>query len=395
MTRVICSTRVVRPVDLVIASLLALNWLLLHGAVAASSDFLYRWNSLADMERTVRAASSNPGAYPACSDEQANEYMRIFNKCKPCLVDGGECPDDCCASASAEAEQAMWCEIGTCCARAAVKEGSRSAMLFLDGASASGDGGGKCADSLQVSSDCKQCAFASDIEGNPTNCDSYPFLDSSSKLEAPTQCQTAAVGTAESDSSDSSDSSDQPDEDTDSKCFPAAATVELESGDIVTINSLAIGDRVRVAPNEFSTVFMFTHKTADVESNFVHISTDSGRAVALTTGHYVHTSVGLKAAAFVGKGDRLILSTGLQTVVTNIGTVRTKGLFNPQTVHGDIVVDGLIASTYTTHFHPVLAHASLHPLRWLYAVTGFTLKMLESGTNSAVSLVPAGRSVYN
>ncbi len=46
-----------------------------------------------------------------------------------------------------------------------------------------------------------------------------------------------------------------------------------------------------------------------------------------------------------------------------VDTVWERGLYNPQTAAGDIVVDGFVASTYTTFASPRAAHALLAPLR--------------------------------
>ena len=56
---------------------------------------------------------------------------------------------------------------------------------------------------------------------------------------------------------------------------------------------------------------------------------------------------------------------------------RARGLYNPHTLHGDVVVDGVLTSTYTGVVHPALAHALLAPLRQLYSAG------LSFGTNVA------------
>lgn len=44
--------------------------------------------------------------------------------------------------------------------------------------------------------------------------------------------------------------------------------------------------------------------------------------------------------------------------------------FNPQTLDGDILVDGIVTSTYTTAVAPRVARAVLSPLRLLYTLDG-------------------------
>jgi hypothetical protein len=56
------------------------------------------------------------------------------------------------------------------------------------------------------------------------------------------------------------------------------------------------------------------------------------------------------------------------------------GLFNPNTLHGDVVVNGVLTSTYTDSLAPSLWHAALWPLRGIYlAGASFTGGNWESG----------------
>jgi hypothetical protein len=48
-----------------------------------------------------------------------------------------------------------------------------------------------------------------------------------------------------------------------------------------------------------------------------------------------------------------------------VSTEWAEGLYNPHTMHGDIVVDGVHTSTYTDSVAPALAHALLWPVRML------------------------------
>jgi hypothetical protein len=51
----------------------------------------------------------------------------------------------------------------------------------------------------------------------------------------------------------------------DDACFPADGQVELQGGNKVPMSALKVGDHVRVGPSEFSEVYMFTHKDAEVK----------------------------------------------------------------------------------------------------------------------------------
>ncbi len=49
-------------------------------------------------------------------------------------------------------------------------------------------------------------------------------------------------------------------------------------------------------------------------------------------------------------------------IVQAVGSVVADGLYNPQTAHGNIVVDGVLCSTFTSAIHPLLAKTLLLPL---------------------------------
>lgn len=176
-----------------------------------------------------------------------------------------------------------------------------------------------------------------------------------------------------------------------SVCFPASATVELRSGEVVRMDSLSVGDVVKVGVNKYSRIFMFTHKTARSTYNFVTLQTKSGASLSLTAGHYLYVNGALAAAKTVRVGDVLTLGSGKASAVTEVGAHSGDGLYNPQTVSGDVVVNGLLASTYTTAVEPAFAHALLAPLRALHRLgLGFT--GLESGGGKFASVAPRGRA---
>jgi len=184
-------------------------------------------------------------------------------------------------------------------------------------------------------------------------------------------------------------------------CFPAAATAELDSGATVSMANLEIGDRVRVAagtgPNAFSEVFTFTHRKRTGTYPFVTATTASGHSLSASPGHYVYVNGHLAPMQSVRVGDALdVAATGTHSRVVAVATAEQTGLFNPQTLAGDIVVGGVRASTYTTAVAPRLAAALLSPLRGLYRL-GVTGGWLEAGGEGAIAkaalrLLPLGAS---
>jgi hypothetical protein len=181
-------------------------------------------------------------------------------------------------------------------------------------------------------------------------------------------------------------------------CFPANALVTLESGAVQRMDRLAVGDVVLVGPGTYSPVFMFTHKEAGGVNDFVLLTTLSGDAVALTAGHYLPVSGrGLVAAGAVEVGDALTQGSGGQARVATAQVVQLRGLYNPQTLQGDIVssvgdAGGVVASTYTTMVAPAVAHAALSPLRALYKHLSLSLACFDHG--SPLSLPSALRGTH-
>ncbi|GAB0494399.1 hypothetical protein MMPV_005692 [Pyropia vietnamensis] len=186
-----------------------------------------------------------------------------------------------------------------------------------------------------------------------------------------------------------------PSDDDDSVCFPGSAEVELESGETVTMDKLSVGDSVRVSADAFSRVFMFTHKVAAGSFNFVKLTTASAASLTVTRSHYIYANGKMTAAGAVRLGDKLELVADRKCdIVTAISSVTGTGLYNPQTLHGDIVVNGIRASTYTTAVEPTVASALLSPLRALFRATGFSTSALDEGASRLAALLPNGASVY-
>jgi hypothetical protein len=72
-----------------------------------------------------------------------------------------------------------------------------------------------------------------------------------------------------------------------------------------------------------------------------------------------------------------------------VSKVLATGLYNPQTLQGDVVVDNVRASTYTTAVEPAFAHAVLTPLRAAYSALGFSTASLEAGS-ALDRMLPSG-----
>lgn len=70
-------------------------------------------------------------------------------------------------------------------------------------------------------------------------------------------------------------------------------------------------------------------------------------------------------AQSVKVGEQLVGADGGNLTVLSIDHVDMAVLHNPQTMHGDIVVDKALVSTYTHGVRPTAAHALLSSFRAL------------------------------
>ena len=177
-------------------------------------------------------------------------------------------------------------------------------------------------------------------------------------------------------------------------CVPAAATVTLEDGTTKTMAQLAIGDRVLVAANTYSPVYMFSHQLEAVKTAFVTL-TAGDATLQLTPGHYLYVNGQLAVARTVRVGDRVTLADGTTAAVTAVRTEWAAGLYNPHTLHGDIVVNGILTSTYTQGIAPAVAHVALWPVRALYqAGVAVAEGAFANGADVLASALPQGQVKY-
>jgi len=192
--------------------------------------------------------------------------------------------------------------------------------------------------------------------------------------------------------------SPSPKSNTTADCFPADATVALQDGSVKRMDELRVGDSVRVSSGVYSKVFLFTHADPHAKRSFVKLTTDTGHALELTSGHYLPVNNNynnkLVAASEVAVGDALTLTNGNTAYVVQVATAVKVGLYNPQTMHGNIAVNDIVASTFTIASDPAIAHALLSPLRTGYAKFKCTIKWRhDAAVFMAKLLGTAGKAV--
>lgn len=158
-------------------------------------------------------------------------------------------------------------------------------------------------------------------------------------------------------------------------CFPADARVQLRNGGVIAMRELRVSDHVAVGNGQYSPVFGFSHRDPTAIASFVSLQLQSGTRLRVTRTHYVYANGRAVLARDVRVGDwmRLMNATESRVIAVNASCPQRAGLFNPQTLHGDIVVDGVVVSTFTAALLKGAAHPLLTPLRAVYRTCGSDL----------------------
>ena len=150
-------------------------------------------------------------------------------------------------------------------------------------------------------------------------------------------------------------------------CFPATATVLLEGGAQKAIHDVRLGDRVMVARADgslgYEEVYLNTHKDSVSSAPYVELALASGRSLTLSPRHFIPVAAGPASAwaEQVAKGANEIAVGDIvwsraddgQMVPDEVAAVRTTvavGAYNPLTMNGTIVVDGVVASAHSDWF---------------------------------------------
>ena len=154
------------------------------------------------------------------------------------------------------------------------------------------------------------------------------------------------------------------------ECFPGSAVVEVKGRGETKMRDLKIGDKIKTSRGQFSDVILFTHKGEKHVGMFIQIKMENGKIVKATRGHYLYVNGRLAPAHSVKAGDTLRGWSdeidGGKLLVRQVRRVREEGLHNPQTIDGDILVNGVSFSTFTTAIHPWMARNLMKPVSMLY-----------------------------
>ncbi|XP_041378607.1 uncharacterized protein LOC121390766 isoform X2 [Gigantopelta aegis] len=160
-------------------------------------------------------------------------------------------------------------------------------------------------------------------------------------------------------------------------CFPGDGHVLLDNGKLLEIKHLEIGQRILTVKDGrrvFSEVKTFLKRRPSVNATYVTLATDEGNQISLSDDHLLfattNTSTTMEArlAGLIKPGD-YIFSTAqcsrdlCAERVAQVFISYKQGAYVPLTDEGTLVVDGFLASCYTTASHDV-AHILMTPFRW-------------------------------
>lgn len=139
-------------------------------------------------------------------------------------------------------------------------------------------------------------------------------------------------------------------------CFSTMSSVEIKDQGVVSISQVKVGDYVKSSNGDFTQVYGLGHFDPDFESEFLQlyfaISNNQSDVKAYNAEPLEVTS---KHLLFVERSGRqypvrasdVVIGDKLSDkIVASIGKVTRRGLYSPLTQSGDIVVSGIVASTY-------------------------------------------------
>jgi hypothetical protein len=139
------------------------------------------------------------------------------------------------------------------------------------------------------------------------------------------------------------------------RCFPASSVVQMETGS-KRMEELSVGDRVLTVDGRgkmtYSPVYMFGHAERDTIAEYVNVQTEAG-VMKLSPLHFIPTNgFNYKYARDLQVGETVLQyaeKTGqfVSAEVTKLSQSFESGVYNPHTLNGKIVVDGVVASCYS------------------------------------------------
>jgi len=139
-------------------------------------------------------------------------------------------------------------------------------------------------------------------------------------------------------------------------CFHGGGTVLLESGSPKHFSELSLGDRIKTSDGQggfsFSPVLVLPHKNNSEPAAFLTLTTETGKAVDMTSDHFIPKCNQEEVTAGVlVVGDCILTVDGKETLMGISSTAKT-GVYTAITQGSFIVVNGVVASSFSKDSDP-------------------------------------------
>ncbi|XP_055044332.2 desert hedgehog protein [Misgurnus anguillicaudatus] len=165
-------------------------------------------------------------------------------------------------------------------------------------------------------------------------------------------------------------------------CFSGSGLVRMAKGVQKPMSCLRPGDRVLSLSGSgdvvLSRVLFFLHRDVESKSTFLIFWTENGKQLSITPNHLIFVASSLKRhhheyQAIFAKRVRIgdyILTTGEDrgiqpSMVVSVSLEERIGIYAPLTEHGNLFVDGVLASNYASVEDHSLAHWAFWPFHFL------------------------------
>ena len=161
-----------------------------------------------------------------------------------------------------------------------------------------------------------------------------------------------------------------------SGCFSGFETLTLESGALVTMDKVQIGDKVMMSSEDgktfFSPVIVIPHPLNFDDALFVRIITNSNRDIKTTTNHLIMSGKcggkhSLKESGSLKVGDCVATINGDEVITTHT-TLHGRGIYTVVTASDqNLVVNGIIASPFASNHLVANSFYNIHRAVYKYA----------------------------
>jgi Hint module len=140
-------------------------------------------------------------------------------------------------------------------------------------------------------------------------------------------------------------------------CFAGSETLLTESGAVVSMENIKIGDRILSADKsrdiKYATVIAIPHAKNNIRSSFLNVQFNGG-SLKLTAEHVLFASAGCTAESTLQKAslltikDCLLTTSGLQAIESITSSI-SNGVYSVVTTEEYIIVNGVIASPFAAN----------------------------------------------